>query len=101
MKLKKILFLAVSLIVILLAVQFVWNFSQKRDAEKLITNWKVCDVHTTSIYTTRGSGGQVRLEWQRKHSITLPDANGTGGPSLGMTDEDLRTCLLMKEDEVK
>jgi hypothetical protein len=99
MKALKILLLVAALAVVVTAAALFSKIHKDLDNEKLISNWKVCDVHTTSIYTTRGNGGKVRLEWQQKHTIGLPSVDGT--PSAGMTDEDLRTCLLMKEDEVK
>lgn len=100
MNLKSVLSIAAALIVAVVIVPLIWKIVQEKSNDRLISNWKVCDVHTTSIYTTRGSGGVVRLEWQKRHSISLSGGDG-GAPSMGMTDEDLRTCLLMKEDEVK
>ena len=107
MKLKSVLSVAVALIVAVVVVPFVWNVVQQKEKkgnDKLISNWKVCNVHTDSIESNAGGlsrADAARIKWLEEHRIDLPGIDGHGAPNGGMTDEDLRTCLLMREDEVK
>jgi len=43
-KLKSVLSIAVALIVAVVIVPFVWKIVQEKNNDRLISNWKVCDV---------------------------------------------------------
>jgi|SRR4030095_5038408 hypothetical protein len=63
-----------------------------------LSNWEACDVHLSSVYTSRGNKGRAQLDWQLRHTVPV---TGSEGQSAGMTEEDLKTCLLMKGDEAR
>jgi hypothetical protein len=63
----------------------------------LVTNAKLCDLHLSDIHSDRDPANLLRYAWQAEHSIALND--GYGPENVGMTDENLRTCLMMTESQ--